>query len=118
MQIDYTVIITFKNINVNQIRLIFDIFCKRKDLKTEAFRSYLHLKLASFVVISAKKVHSLAKLMYINERTYCDKGAEDAPAPIRACAKAIADTASVKLIADSLGQSVIPYERSDSKSKI
>lgn len=73
--------------------------------------------LGLFVIVCAEQVHCLEQLMRIDQRTNTDQCAQDAPAPEGTCTKGVGNISALQLIANSIGDVVIPHKRSNAQSQ-
>ena len=72
---------------------------------------------APHVVVRAEEVHALHHLVAVDQGPDNDDDAQDAPAPEGAGAEFIGNTPAQQLIADAVGNAVIPHQRRNAQGQ-
>ena len=72
-------------------------------------------RLTVHIKVSAQQVHGLAELVQVNKGSNDNQGTQYIPQPAGRSTKAVADPAAGQLPADTGGNSVVPYDGTDTQ---
>lgn len=85
----------------------------QQKIPPETGGDFICKELAVHVVVLVQLVHSLEHLVQVNQRADADQATQNVPQPEGACAEVIGDTTTLQFATDTVGNSVIPNDTSD-----
>ncbi len=90
--------------------------------KVHSFVTFLHPAAsrkgsAVYIVVLRQQIHGSQELVYVNKGSDNNEGAQNVPAPERACTEAIGNIAAIQFLTDSVGNLVEPHNIGNAKGK-